>query len=413
MQSDRQICDKYLRQYAEPEVKLLKRVLSTDASKIQNIDQVIVIPAYDETPDFVDRLIASKNKNNLLVVLVINQPLNQTQEYRENINNGLLFRYLVDIGQLCWQAENLCLLKINSISFLCVDRYSKTREINPKHGVGLARKIGADLALALIHSRRVTSNWIYATDADARLPLNYFNPTSAHTSSDVPCAKIFNFEHVSAHCEKVHKATQAYESAIKYYQQALQWSGSPYAFSTLGSTLAIDANAYTKVRGFPKKSAGEDFYLLNKLAKIGKILYEPKICIQLESRISHRVPFGTGPSVSNILSLNENGQTYCYYSVEIFIELKALLNDLTCLYLGMASLKRFSKYIQYALVELNIEKFLQHAHTQAKSNQQFNKQFHYWFDAFLTLKFVHILQREFFPPQPLHLVLAKAQKVFK
>ena len=48
----------------------------------------------------------------------------------------------------------------------------------------------------------------------------------------------------------------------------MKYARSPYAFHTIGSTMAVSANHYAKVRGFPKREAGEDFYLLNKLAKV-------------------------------------------------------------------------------------------------------------------------------------------------
>ncbi len=37
--------------------------------------------------------------------------------------------------------------------------------------------------------------------------------------------------------------------------------------SEAGSSLGVLAPAYAEVRGFPRRQAGEDFYLLDKLAK--------------------------------------------------------------------------------------------------------------------------------------------------
>jgi hypothetical protein len=55
------------------------------------------------------------------------------------------------------------------------------------------------------------------------------------------------------------------------------------------------------VRGFPKKMAGEDFYLLNKLAKVGAIHCLDGDPIVLSGRISNRVPFGTGRAMGQLL----------------------------------------------------------------------------------------------------------------
>ena len=90
---------------------------------------------------------------------------------------------------------------------------------------------------------------------------------------------------------------EAYEASLRYYVLGLAYAGSPYAFHTVGSTLAVNARVYIQVHGFPKRQAGEDFYLLNKLAKIGAIERLDRQPIRLSGRASKRVPFGTGPSV--------------------------------------------------------------------------------------------------------------------
>ena len=62
----------------------------------------------------------------------------------------------------------------------------------------------------------------------------------------------------------------------------------------MGSCIAIPARAYAAVRGFPRKNAAEDFYVLDKLAKVGTISRLSGSPLLLEGRISDRVPFGTG-----------------------------------------------------------------------------------------------------------------------
>src|SRR5690606_17786041 len=91
-----------------------------------------------------------------------------------------------------------------------------------------------------------------------------------------------------------------YEISLRSYEYGLAYAGSPYAFQTLGSTLALNPAAYAKVRGFPKRLAGEDFYILNKLIKIGPIYLRNDRCLQIKDRPSQRVPFGTGTSVFKI-----------------------------------------------------------------------------------------------------------------
>ena len=84
--------------------------------------------------------------------------------------------------------------------------------------------------------------------------------------------------------DNIYAATKRYEQALTYYVEQLQQAGSPYAFHTLGSCIATPLSYYCHARGFPKKSGGEDFYLLNKLAKLGKILTVDSCILQIESR---------------------------------------------------------------------------------------------------------------------------------
>ena len=93
---------------------------------------------------------------------------------------------------------------------------------------------------------------------------------------------------------RLNNAIQYYGHYLNNHVDNLKCIGSPYAFHTIGSTIAINADFYASTR-LSKLAAGEDFYILNKLAKIGEIktLGAPII---LSGRISNRTPFGTGYS---------------------------------------------------------------------------------------------------------------------
>lgn len=91
---------------------------------------------------------------------------------------------------------------------------------------------------------------------------------------------------------------QRYEYRLHYWVTCLQRAGSAYAFATLGSVMQLSLPHYAAVRGFPKRNGGEDFYLLNKLNKVGVVQsVHTRSPVILSSRRSHRVPFGTGPGV--------------------------------------------------------------------------------------------------------------------
>jgi len=75
--------------------------------------------------------------------------------------------------------------------------------------------------------------------------------------------------------------------------------------------MAVHANTYAQVRGFPRREAAEDFYLLNKLAKLGRIQQLSGESVEPSSRSSNRVPFGTGASIKmSLASPRQERQVY-------------------------------------------------------------------------------------------------------
>ncbi len=380
---------KYLTRYAEPEAALaLEHCRATANNSWQ---YCLVIPAYKESPAFYQRLSTTLLKQHaVLLILVINQPDSLTSPHRDNSD---LWQSLVDATDERQSRDKLQLRNIPSTNsaLLLIDRFSATRQIPEKQGVGLARKIGADIALALINSGYIEHPWIYTSDADARLPSGYFVALDNDKGKAQSAAAIYPFKH---RCDDspVGKATRLYEQRMQQYVDGLHSAGSPYAFQTIGSTIAVSALHYAQVRGFPKRSGGEDFYLLNKLAKTGQVncLQKPEIII--EARQSDRVPFGTGPAISKLLLEKNLEAAKIFYHPQIFIELKAWIDlmpttqeqDINHLSLPETTLS--------ALQNIGADQAIESARKTSTSTQSYNKHMNIWFDAFQTLKFVHYLR---------------------
>jgi hypothetical protein len=272
----------------------------------------------------------------------------------------------------------------------------------------LARKIGFDIALRLYRSSRLASSWLHSTDADVLLPRDYFDRAS-NVPKNHAAALVYPFTHRGEEDVALARAIQLYEISLRYYVLGLASAASPYAHHTVGSTLAIDAIAYAKVRGVPKRTAAEDFYLLGKVAKIGTIAALSGTPISVSGRVSRRVPFGTGPAVERIA---RKGQFTLYHPL-IFAHLGAWLSVLAELPLE-PSPSAFSKQIvdrcrQRELDPAHLLEMAAHPQTQAaiasahrhgKTRDKLTAHVTTWFDAFRTLKFVHALEARAFPPSP-------------
>lgn len=377
----------YLSKYAEPECQALVHFPK------KTFQQILLIPAYQESSEFCERLQRQFNDLSLLVVVVINQPESENDESHQQ----QLFDFFHQKLSLLWQEENLYLYQKESaeITFLVVTRFEQGNRIPVKQGVGLARKIGADIACWLIANQSIECSWVGSTDADAELPLDYFSIMSGNSLS-IEGAGIFDFCHVASEDKVVYEATKLYEQWLHYYVAGLQWAGSRYAFYTIGSCLAFHFASYCQVRGFPKRSGGEDFYLLNKMAKLAPIQKFPTQ-IKLQSRLSQRVPFGTGPAVSKLLQEQASELSYQVYNPQVFVALKHLLRSFPHLWEARNNIQSWAGKLSLstwnALVELGFDDAIIKIFNNSPGQKQFDQQIHGWFDGFRTLRFIHLLEQ--------------------
>src|SRR5262249_15861456 len=180
-------------------------------------------------------------------------------------------------------------------------------------------------------------------------------------------------------------------------------------FHTLGSTVAVDPAAYAMVRGFPRRMAGEDFYFLNKVAKLGSIIRLGGAPIIIEGRRSHRAPFGTGAALNQMLAAAERGERYETYAPEVFLHLKAWLRAVELLSHELARSDAHAQLIAACklddgvdpdllhreLAHLGLRPALLHVRAISRDATGMARHLHTWFDAFLTLKLIHRLTLAF------------------
>ena len=367
------------------------------------------------------------------MILVVNEA--ETAPDHVSVANQSFAAELQARFRMCWQSgeDGGLTLFHDPASFrdvLLADRFSNGLKLPPKGGVGQARKIGADLAACLIHQRRVHPPWIHCTDADVRLPQRYFTCIDGLGGNPAleTAALVYPFgHHITAigkdadipdsHQQRIMQVTRLYEYSLRYYVAGLGFANSPYAFHTIGSTMAVNASHYTKVRGFPRRQAGEDFYLLNKLAKVGSIrqLSADTDCeaIEIAARLSDRVPFGTGAATGRIMAFEDPAREFLLYHPAIFGLLRLWLGSLASFWQsrsgeiseilaqhsvsnGAQALPTQSAGNLQALIDgledCGAPDALEHAFRQSRDAAQFNRQMHTWFDAFRTLKLIHHLR---------------------
>jgi hypothetical protein len=222
---------------------------------------------------------------------------------------------------------------------------------------------------------------------------------------------IYPFCHVRSGDEAVDQATLTYELALRYHVLGLRSAGSAYGFHTIGSTLCAGSQAYAHVRGFPKRQAGEDFYLLDKLAKLGPLAAAPGAPVRIRARVSDRVPFGTGPRVAELARGRAAGVEPNVYHPEVYAVLARTLAALSTL-ADRRELDAFSRSVPAtalaALRDLGFEAEAGRALAESKTRQVLLRRLLTWFDALRSLRFIHALRDAAFPNVPLRSALATA-----
>ena len=315
----------YLSRHAEPEAALA-------AGLPGRFGHALVIPAYGERESLFPLLgsVPAGPKGDVLIVAVVNARADSPARIHE-ANAAVrerLARELPD-GEDLSAAPHIRAHRLPAGTLLVVDRAAPGHYLPEGQGVGLARKIGSDVVLALHAAGTVTSPWIHNTDADVLLPPDYFEQTDAVAlePSGVGCA-IYFYDHRFEDDPALAEAARLYEVSLRYYVLGLAWAESPYAYQSMGSCLAIPAPAYTAVRGFPRKNAAEDFYVLDKLAKVGSILRLSGTPLLLEGRPSDRVPFGTGRALRDLVAKKRGLEGFRLYHPLVFGHLAAWLRVL-------------------------------------------------------------------------------------
>lgn len=169
-----------------------------------------------------------------------------------------------------------------------------------RQGVGWARK----RLLDRIMSTAADDDIVVSLDADTRISEDYLCRVAATFDACPSWAAVaVPYFHRLSGDESADRALLRYECYMRHYLIQMLRIGNPYAFTAIGSSMAFTAQAYRRTGGVRPLQGGEDFYLMQKFVKTGQVgLWlvgdADAIPVFPSGRVSHRVPFGTGPAVS-------------------------------------------------------------------------------------------------------------------
>jgi len=354
-----------------------------------DLEMVVVIPCYFE-PDLISTLQSLTNcapiAGKVEVFVIVNQSVEDTDQVK-NFN-----KQTVEITNQ-WISSQCTDLSFNIFH----------QELPEKHaGVGLARKIGMDEAIRRFRYLK-KDGLIICLDADCICSANYLKALRDHfeVNRNTPGCSIY-FEHplsgpLPPH---IYRAIAAYELHLRYYTHGLKYSRLPCAFQTVGSSMAVRSSAYEKQGGMNKRQAGEDFYFLQKIMKLGGFTELNSTAVFPSSRLSNRVPFGTGKVM--IDSVNADGDPYLTYSPKTFSDLRSIASNVEALHRAThSSINKmwdglspcFQEYIQ----KEKFNKKILDLNQATRTLSSFAKRFFQWIDGFFAFKYANYAADNHYP----------------
>ena len=256
-----------------------------------------------------------------------------------------------------------------------------------------------DAMLRLWKKEMPAKKLLLSLDADTLVEDNYFSAVKNYFSGKIKTA-ITAYAHQMPLDDAGRAAICFYEIYLRYWVMGLRLAKSPYAYHSIGSTIITTADAYLEVRGMNQRQAGEDFYFLNKLAKVGKVNYLRDTCVYPAARPSLRVPFGTGKSIHSFLAGVK--QKYLLYDPCVFAVLRSwieLMEEKSAAKITEIKEKarRIHPCLEGFLKTCRFDDNWSKISANATNERVLIRQFHLWFDAFKTLKLINYLTREAYP----------------
>ena len=345
----------------------------------------VVIPCYNE-PDLLTTLNSLADcippDENVLVLIVVNDAAEASEEA---VAQNILTLEL--IGE--WRFRHYdCFFKVQRIYAHALPQKWA--------GVGWARKLGMDEAVRQIVKNELTDGIIVSLDADSTVSPNFLQRIE-ESFRENPLSSFFtiHFEHPFDNNEtspSLREGIIRYELHMRYYKNALKWSGYPHAIYTVGSSFTVRASAYVKQGGMNRRKAGEDFYFLQKLVLLENYGNITSTTVFPATRISDRVPFGTGAALKKWVS--GSSELYSTYSLEAFNHLKPLFTYPSRFW----SMERSEIEAIFGDLNQSLKSYCENTQTidqlwELKANcstaKVFKKRFFHLFNAFWILKYLN------------------------
>ncbi len=282
-------------------------------------------------------------------------------------------------------------------------------------GAGLARKLGMDEAVRRFNMLEKVNGIIISLDADTLVESNYLVEIEKHfRENSKQVGATISFQHQTEGLADRHrKGILLYERYMDYYKKALAFVGYPFPMFTVGSAFAVIAESYVKRGGMNRRQAGEDFYFLQNLVQLGPVGEITTTKVYPSSRLSDRVPFGTGPILKKWMDGEED--LTLTYNFEAFADLKEFFKEKDRFFHlnedeYFRILNQLPNPVKQFLIEDKFWKEIDDLNKNCSTLQSFQNRFFQKFNAFKILKYLNFVHDTFYKKEDIEVQISQLVK---
>ncbi len=275
-------------------------------------------------------------------------------------------------------------------------------------GVGMARKAGMDEGVRRFADLGKPDGILACLDADCLVQSDYFLELGKYfAQTNAKDAVSIGFMHnLQGLSQAEADAAQLYELHLLYFIVVQRLSGYPFAFHTVGSCMAVRAGGYSLQGGMNKRQAGEDFYFLHKFSAINRLGEIKKPLVFPSGRFSHRVPFGTGRAIGQILSDGGVWKSYDFRAIDLFCKIVGKIKS----WYGLPhadivqDIANDHSALAEFLIYAGLYDWLSDAKNNARNVDAFCQRVKKYFHPFQLMKWLHFAESRSFPRQEIQLL---------
>lgn len=371
--------------------EILRRHLCLNIKKTADI--VVAIPTLADEEIFTTLESLSKcklpNSKRVLAIVLINE--SEKAEEKVRTKNKEIFD------------------KIKRINFEIETEVRYIKGIPEKlAGVGFARRVLMDEAICLFKKEYdekfkergniaefMSEKFIFSLDSDCTVSENYFSAVEILEIKNADFG-VLSFTHRFSEEKEIKKAGILWEIFLRYWRDSLRVFSYKNAFYPIGSLFLFRATPYIVSMGMNIRQAGEDFYFLQKIIPLAKVVDIP-VYVFPKAEPSQRTPFGTGREIQLYIS-GKKERLEKVWNFKSFEQIGEIMRSIDDAFSGEMKVETFKLFLDE---NPKYKEQLERIKIQSKTEEDFRKKFEEWFNPFKVFKFLRFTEK-IFPKSPIY-----------